>query len=101
MTAVLFGMRLMDTAVCGMQLRVVLTTTLFSPIVCPPCGCRFRQADDGHWPGDYGGPMFLMPGMIITLYTTGALNTVSRPPLEARLGMPMALSAGDWKTARE
>ncbi|KAF7153258.1 hypothetical protein RHSIM_Rhsim01G0108900 [Rhododendron simsii] len=21
------------------------------------------QAHDGHWPGDYGGPMFLMPGL--------------------------------------
>nr|ANG59904.1 oxidosqualene cyclases 2 [Alisma plantago-aquatica subsp. orientale] len=34
------------------------------------------QAHDGHWPGDYGGPMFLMPGLVITLYITGALNTV-------------------------
>ncbi|KAM0850553.1 hypothetical protein ACQ4PT_053002 [Festuca glaucescens] len=34
------------------------------------------QAHDGHWPGDYGGPMFLMPGLIITLHLTGALNTV-------------------------
>ncbi|XP_068641549.1 cycloartenol synthase 2-like [Aristolochia californica] len=34
------------------------------------------QAHDGHWPGDYGGPMFLLPGLIITLYITGALNTV-------------------------
>jgi hypothetical protein len=24
------------------------------------------QAHDGHWPGDYGGPMFLMPGLVIT-----------------------------------
>lgn len=22
------------------------------------------QADDGHWPGDYGGPMFLLPGLV-------------------------------------
>ncbi|XP_016672564.1 uncharacterized protein [Gossypium hirsutum] len=29
-----------------------------------------------HWPGDYGGPMFLLPGLVITLYATGALNTV-------------------------
>lgn len=29
------------------------------------------QMDDGHWAGDYGGPMFLMPGMIITMYVTG------------------------------
>ncbi|TYI86038.1 hypothetical protein E1A91_D04G040300v1 [Gossypium mustelinum] len=34
------------------------------------------QADDGHWPGDYGGPMFLLPGLVITLYVTGALNIV-------------------------
>ncbi|CAA3021839.1 cycloartenol Synthase [Olea europaea subsp. europaea] len=34
------------------------------------------QAHDGHWPGDYGGPMFLMPGLVITLYVTGALNAI-------------------------
>lgn len=34
------------------------------------------QQDDGHWPGDYGGPMFLMPGLIITLYVTGVMDTV-------------------------
>ncbi len=28
------------------------------------------QMDDGHWPGDYGGPMFLMPGLIIACYVT-------------------------------
>ncbi|KAM1010822.1 hypothetical protein ACFX13_046998 [Malus domestica] len=34
------------------------------------------QAHDGHWAGDYGGPMFLLPGLIITLSITGALNAV-------------------------
>ncbi|KAL6335651.1 hypothetical protein AAG906_030789 [Vitis piasezkii] len=34
------------------------------------------QAHDGHWPGDYGGPMFLLPGLVITLYVTGALHVV-------------------------
>uniref|UniRef100_A0A803P5K5 Terpene cyclase/mutase family member n=1 Tax=Cannabis sativa TaxID=3483 RepID=A0A803P5K5_CANSA len=34
------------------------------------------QAHDGHWPGDYGGPMFLLPGLIIALSITGALNAV-------------------------
>ncbi|KAK6944648.1 Squalene cyclase, N-terminal [Dillenia turbinata] len=34
------------------------------------------QAHDGHWAGDYGGPMFLMPGLIIALSITGALNAV-------------------------
>jgi len=27
--------------------------------------------DDGHWAGDYGGPLFLMPGLVITAYMTG------------------------------
>jgi cycloartenol synthase len=26
------------------------------------------QEDDGHWAGDYGGPMFLMPGLVISCY---------------------------------
>mmetsp|Transcript_7791 Transcript_7791/g.24012 ORF Transcript_7791/g.24012 Transcript_7791/m.24012 type:complete len:736 (+) Transcript_7791:79-2286(+) len=26
------------------------------------------QCEDGHWPNDYGGPMFLMPGLIFTSY---------------------------------
>lgn len=25
---------------------------------------RTIQAHDGHWPGDYGGPMFLLPGLV-------------------------------------
>eukprot|EP01006_Ploeotia_vitrea_P051367 TRINITY_DN67551_c4_g1_i1.p1 TRINITY_DN67551_c4_g1~~TRINITY_DN67551_c4_g1_i1.p1 ORF type:complete len:560 (-),score=299.56 TRINITY_DN67551_c4_g1_i1:141-1820(-) len=29
------------------------------------------QDEDGHWPGDYGGPMFLMPGLIFTCHITG------------------------------
>lgn len=37
------------------------------------------QMDDGHFPGDYGGPMFLMPGMLISCYVTGVLNTVMSP----------------------
>ncbi|GAA6017322.1 hypothetical protein JCM11491_000630 [Sporobolomyces phaffii] len=28
------------------------------------------QSKDGHWSGEYGGPMFLMPGIIITMYIT-------------------------------
>ncbi|CAM6098356.1 unnamed protein product [Calypogeia fissa] len=38
------------------------------------------QADDGHWPGDYGGPMFLLPGLVITLYVTGALDETLPEP---------------------
>lgn len=29
------------------------------------------QAEDGHWAGDYGGPLFLMPGLVIVCYITG------------------------------
>lgn len=29
------------------------------------------QAHDGHWPGEYGGPMFLLPGLVIGSYVTG------------------------------
>lgn len=28
------------------------------------------QVHDGHWAGDYGGPMFLIPGLVITCYVT-------------------------------
>lgn len=28
------------------------------------------QSPDGHWSGEYGGPLFLIPGMIITLHAT-------------------------------
>lgn len=29
------------------------------------------QTEDGHWANDYGGPMFLLPGLVITCYITG------------------------------
>jgi cycloartenol synthase len=41
------------------------------------------QAPDGHWPGDYGGPLFLFPGLAIALYVTGALGEVLKPPAVA------------------
>jgi len=28
------------------------------------------QSEDGHMPGDYGGPMFLLPGLVIASYVT-------------------------------
>nr|WRO65030.1 cucurbitadienol synthase [Neoalsomitra integrifoliola] len=34
------------------------------------------QTSDGHWPSDLGGPMFLLPGLVITLYVTGVLKSV-------------------------
>jgi hypothetical protein len=43
------------------------------------------QCEDGHWPGDYGGPMFLMPGLVIACYVTGVLNTVLSPAHQAEM----------------
>lgn len=40
------------------------------------------QAHDGHWPGEYGGPMFLLPGLVIGSYVVGMEFT-----LEERLEM--------------
>lgn len=37
------------------------------------------QQDDGHWPGDYGGPMFLMPGLLVALHTMEQLDKVVSP----------------------
>ncbi|CAN6272288.1 unnamed protein product, partial [Urochloa humidicola] len=34
------------------------------------------QAEDGHWPSDYSGIMFIAPLMVFALYVTGSLNTV-------------------------
>eukprot|EP00039_Didymoeca_costata_P000295 m.45021 g.45021 ORF g.45021 m.45021 type:complete len:725 (+) comp10173_c0_seq4:117-2291(+) len=44
------------------------------------CGVNFFssiQTADGHWSGDYGGPMFLLPGYAIVMYVTGL--TVPEP----------------------
>jgi cycloartenol synthase len=43
------------------------------------------QQADGHFPGDYGGPMFLMPGLIIACYVSGAMDTAL--PREHRVEM--------------
>ncbi|KAK2985241.1 hypothetical protein RJ640_015949 [Escallonia rubra] len=32
------------------------------------------QTDDGFWPGDYAGILFLLPGLVIALSVTGALD---------------------------
>ncbi|XP_072300240.1 lanosterol synthase [Eucyclogobius newberryi] len=29
---------------------------------------KVLQAEDGHWAGDYGGPLFLLPGLLITCH---------------------------------
>nr|BBJ70065.1 oxidosqualene cyclase [Imperata cylindrica] len=37
------------------------------------------QASDGHWPGDFSGIMFIMPGLIFALYVTRSLDVVISP----------------------
>jgi hypothetical protein len=37
---------------------------------------QMLQCEDGHWAGDYGGPHFLMPGLIITCYISGQIDTI-------------------------
>uniref|UniRef100_A0ACD5XXS8 Uncharacterized protein n=1 Tax=Avena sativa TaxID=4498 RepID=A0ACD5XXS8_AVESA len=37
------------------------------------------QADDGHWPGDYSGILFIMPIIIFSLYVTRSLDTFLSP----------------------
>ena len=32
---------------------------------------KHLQANDGHWAGEYGGPLFLMCGLFIGSYVTG------------------------------
>ncbi|KAK2974706.1 hypothetical protein RJ640_000443, partial [Escallonia rubra] len=34
------------------------------------------QAEDGQWPGDYGGPLFLLPGLVISLSVMGVVDVV-------------------------
>ncbi|NNC96012.1 MAG: terpene cyclase/mutase family protein [Chitinophagales bacterium] len=40
------------------------------------------QAEDGHWPGDYGGPLFLLPGLVFVSYIT---KTPFDKPVESLL----------------
>ncbi|OUS43725.1 putative cycloartenol synthase [Ostreococcus tauri] len=37
---------------------------------------RGIQDDDGHWASDYGGPMFLMPGLIIAAHVMGKTEEI-------------------------
>lgn len=32
---------------------------------------KHLQSHDGHWAGEYGGPMFLLPGLVIGSYISG------------------------------
>jgi hypothetical protein len=37
------------------------------------------QCEDGHWGGDYGGPLFLLPGLVIVAHVTGSMGSMLPP----------------------
>lgn len=39
---------------------------------------RNLQAPDGHFAGDFSGPLFLLPGVVIGSYITGAAFTTEQ-----------------------
>uniref|UniRef100_A0A7S1ES27 Terpene cyclase/mutase family member n=1 Tax=Timspurckia oligopyrenoides TaxID=708627 RepID=A0A7S1ES27_9RHOD len=54
------------------------------------------QMNDGHWPGDYGGPMFLMPGLIIVCFITQTdLNQYQKQEMKRYL-VNMQNEDGGW-----
>ena len=58
--------------------------------------------DDGHWAGDYGGPHFLMPGLIIAWYVMGKptelLSLTEHIPLMIQYIALHQQSDGGWGT---
>lgn len=47
--------------------------------------CMCWQDEDGHWGGDYGGPMFLLPGLVIACYISNVLDQVFPEPSKKEL----------------
>ena len=41
------------------------------------------QSTDGHWAGDYGGPHFLLPGLVVSWYVMGCPSVMISPPQQA------------------
>lgn len=57
---------------------------------------KHLQAHDGHWPGEYGGPMFLIPGLTIGSYITGIPFTDEERREMIRYLMNRANEDGGW-----
>uniref|UniRef100_A0A8D2LCA2 Terpene cyclase/mutase family member n=1 Tax=Varanus komodoensis TaxID=61221 RepID=A0A8D2LCA2_VARKO len=54
------------------------------------------QAEDGHWTGDYGGPLFLLPGLLITCHVAKIqLPEASKKEMERYL-RSVQLEDGGW-----
>lgn len=48
------------------------------------------QAEDGHWAGDYGGPLFLLPGgSRHSVAVLGGCGSPRRDPLHGAVGLSM------------
>ncbi|KAI7871654.1 terpenoid cyclases/protein prenyltransferase alpha-alpha toroid [Spinellus fusiger] len=63
-----------DKYFLGLPTNAPELPTAKTPLECARNGFEFYhklQTEDGHWGGEYGGPMFLLPGLIITHYITG------------------------------
>ncbi len=54
------------------------------------------QEPDGHWAGDYGGPHFLLPGLVIASYVTGSEFTEPQRLLMKRYMLNHQNSDGGW-----
>lgn len=54
------------------------------------------QADEGHWPGDYGGPLFLLPGLVIASYITETPFTAAEQILMKQYFLNHQNADGGW-----
>lgn len=54
------------------------------------------QAEEGHWPGDYGGPLFLLPGLLIAAHVTETPFPVPHRELMKRYMLNHRNSDGGW-----
>lgn len=54
--------------------------------------------EDGHWTGDYGGPHFLMPGLIIVYYIMGQIWDADANELMQRYILAHQQTDGGWGT---
>ncbi|EJD41513.1 terpene synthase [Auricularia subglabra TFB-10046 SS5] len=58
----------------GLQLDAPETAPAADAMAAARKGFEFYkrlQAPGGHWPGEYGGPMFLLPGLVVGSYVAG------------------------------
>lgn len=57
---------------------------------------KHLQSAGGHWPGDYGGPMFLLPGLVIASHVTQTPLPESHQALMCRYMLNHQNSDGGW-----